>query len=157
MLFILGSLVAGWFLADLGGGLFHWFIDHVAWSVWPIAGIVRDFREHHDDRLSMEKYSRVPSLILGLVGALPVVSLAYLAGLYWLAGSLFVGAALTQHAHHYAHTPRPPVWARVLQQLGVFMSPDAHERHHGDFYRSYGVLNGWSHGTLDLILGRSYS
>jgi hypothetical protein len=117
---------------------------------------VRDFREHHDDRLSMERYSRVPSLVLGMVGITPLALAAALAGLYWLAGAILAGGLLTQHAHYYAHTPHPPAWARLLQQLGVFLSPAAHERHHADFFRSYGVLNGWSHGTLDLLLGRRY-
>lgn len=153
----LGQIVLAWFLADLAGGVFHWFIDHHAGVSWPLIGhVVRDFQEHHRDRLSMEKYSRVPSLVLGLVAAAPLAALAAWIGLPWFAATLLVAAALTQHAHFYAHTYHPPRWAGLLQQLGVFMSPAAHERHHGDFHRSYGVLNGWSHGALDLLLGRVY-
>jgi hypothetical protein len=153
----LGQLLSAWFLADLAGGVFHWFIDHHAGARWPVIGaVVRDFQEHHVDRRSMDKYSRVPSLLLGLAAALPIAALAFALGLPTFAATLLVAAALTQHAHLYAHTFNPPRWAGVLQQLGLFMSPRAHERHHGDFHRSYGVLNGWSHGTLDLLLGRVY-
>lgn len=154
---IVGQLLAGWFAADLLGGVFHFVIDHVASpTFWPTRAVVRDFREHHDDRLSMEKYSRVPSLVLGMAGITPLAILAMLAGLPAMGWSLIVGGLLTQHAHYYAHTPNPPRAIRLLQQLGIFMPPDAHERHHSDFHRSYGVLNGWSHGFLDLILGRVY-
>jgi hypothetical protein len=151
------QVLAGWFLADLLGGVFHWFVDHKASaSFFLTRAVVRDFREHHDDPLSMERYSRIPSLLLGLAGILPFAAAAVAAGLPWLGGTLVVGGLLTQHAHYYAHMPAPPSWARLLQQLGVFISPEAHRRHHGDFHRSYGVFNGWSHGVLDLILGRRY-
>lgn len=154
---ILGQLLLGWFAADLLGGLFHVFVDHYASPTCPLTrAVVKDFHEHHDDRLSMLKYSRVPSLILGLLGILPFVLLAYCLGYPWLAGSLFAGGLLTQHAHYYSHVPDRPWWASLLQQLGVWASPAAHERHHSDFFQSYGVLNGWSHGVLDLVLGRRY-
>lgn len=151
------QILIGWVASDAIGGLFHWFVDHHAPANFFLTrAVVRDFREHHDDRHSMEKYSRVPSFILGVLGSLPVVVVAWYAGFAWFAGTCLIGACLTQHAHFYAHMLKPPAWARLLQQLGIFVSPEAHERHHGDFHRSYGVLNGWSHGMFDLALGRRY-
>jgi ubiquitin-conjugating enzyme E2 variant len=151
------QVLSAWLVADALGGLFHWFIDHHASTkFWLTRAVVKDFREHHDDRLSMEKYSRWPSFILGVLGSLPLVIATFYLGFEWFAAVALTGAMLTQHAHYYAHTPKPPAWARLLQQLGLFVSPAAHERHHSDFFRSYGVLNGWSHGIVDLALGRRY-
>lgn len=157
MFALLGSLVAGWFVADMLGGLFHAFIDHVADANWPvISGVVRDFREHHDNGLSMEQYSRWPSLVMSGAAGVPFLALA-LFGVAPLFGlTVFAGLCLTQHAHYYSHTPAPPLWARILQQLGIFLSAECHARHHNNFYRSYGVLNGWSHGAVDLMFGRIY-
>jgi hypothetical protein len=151
------QIIAALFVADLAGGVFHLFVDHYASpTFWMTRAVVRDFREHHEDRQSMERYSRVPSVVLGIAGMLPLIAIAIYAGWYWAAGTLFVGAALTQHAHKYAHQANPPRLARLAQQVGLLISPEGHERHHGDFHRSYGVLNGWSHGVLDLALGRQY-
>jgi hypothetical protein len=152
------QIVAGWFVADLLGGAFHAWVDHVASPThWLTRKVVRDFREHHDDRLSMEKYSRIPSMVGSVALLSPAFALAFYAGLPALGWTLLVAAILTQYAHKYAHQPNPPRWARLAQQAGLFLSPRAHEAHHSDFHRSYGVLNGWSHGVLDLMLGRRYA
>lgn len=157
MFALLGSLVAGWYVADMMGGVFHAFIDHVAGANWPvISGIVRDFREHHENDQSMEQYSRWPSLVMSGAAGVPFLILAVLGVAPLFCLTVFAGLCLTQHAHYYSHTPTPPLWARLLQQLGIFLSAECHARHHNDFYRSYGVLNGWSHGAVDLMFGRIY-
>lgn len=155
---IVGALAAGWYVADFMGGLFHYFVDHKASPTCLLTRAVkRDFDEHHVDPLSMEKYSRWPNTILSALGGVPflfLVMLGFGPGLFGV--TVFVGLCVTQLAHYYAHAPNPPRWAKLLQQLGVFISPDGHQKHHGDFTRSYGVFNGWSHGLLDLCLGRRY-
>lgn len=154
---MIGQILAGWFLADLGGGLHHCLVDHLKPTVPWIGRMVMDFNEHHDNRLSMDQYSRWPSFFQSLVGGSLALIPAYFGYCPYLCWTVLLGACLTQHAHYYAHTKERPFVVRVLQQLGIFISPEAHERHHSDFERSYGVLNGWSHGFLDLLFGRLYA
>lgn len=152
----LGQILAGWFVIDLISGLYHLLIDHYVSETNPILGSQKvDFEEHHCDRRSMEKHSFVARIILTSAASTPALFFAWLGWpAFWL--TMFVGGCLMQQAHYYAHYPDPPQWAKLLQQVGIFISPEAHERHHANFWRSYGILNGWSHGTLDLILGHRY-
>jgi ubiquitin-conjugating enzyme E2 variant len=151
------AILAGWFAADFAGGVFHFVFDHHASSThWLTRAVVRDFNEHHDDRQSLERYNRWPATLMMAASGLPFLALAIAGIAPWFNYTFFAGLCITQYAHKFSHSPNTPGWARILQQLGVFISPAAHERHHGDFHRSYGVLNGWSHGFLDLLLGRVY-
>jgi hypothetical protein len=151
---VVGQIVTGWFVIDLITGVYHFVIDHRKPSDPVIGGQVADFQEHHENPRSMEKCGLLARVWLPTVMALPALAFARY-GLPWFWWTVFAGALVSQQAHYWAHRgPLAPWYARALQQLGVLISPDAHGRHHGDFERSYGVLNGWSHGALDLLLGR---
>lgn len=45
--------------------------------------------------------------------------------------------------------PRP---IRIMQKLGLILDPAAHNLHHIEFEKSFGILNGWSNPVANLIL-----
>ena len=56
---ILGELLLGWLLADLVGGLVHWWEDRVARSDTPVIGplVIAPNRLHHSDPLAFTRSS----------------------------------------------------------------------------------------------------
>ena len=148
------QVLAGWFVIDLITGLWHFFIDHRKPTDPIIGSMVADFQEHHLNPLSMEPYSFFyRNYQAATVSLLALVFACFFWPWFWLA--VWIGGTICQQAHHWAHSPRPwPI--AILQQLGILISKEAHLRHHRNFERSFGILNGWSHGFLDLLLGRIY-
>lgn len=45
-----------------------------------------------------------------------------------------------------------PRAVRVLQGLGVILSPSAHNMHHINFEKNFGIINGWSNPISNLVL-----
>lgn len=149
------QILVGWFVIDFITGVYHWFIDHRKPTDPIIGSQVADFQEHHNDLMSMEKHGFVSRVWLTSLMGLPCVYLATFGfPAFWY--TVFAGACVCQQAHLWAHRAKRPWLVRVLQQSGVLISPSQHGRHHHDFERSFGILNGWSHGALDLCLGRVY-
>jgi hypothetical protein len=58
----------------------------------------------------------------------------------------------TNQLHRWAHAPEPPMIGRVLQWLGLAVSPGQHVRHHTPPHRSsYCVTTGWVNGIADRL------
>lgn len=156
MFAFLGQLLLGWFAIDLVTGVYHYVMDHRKPTDWLIGGQVADFMAHHADRQSMAKASLWSRNWMNAVASLLALLFAWLwpaSAVFWV--TVWLGGTISQEAHQWAHAADVPKLVRALQKVGVLISPEAHERHHSDFERCYGVLNGWSHGTLDLLLRRS--
>lgn len=146
------QIIAAWFVADLITGIYHKLVDQVLPSWTPVIGSqVIEFNEHHLDANAFLVNSFWSSFWRPLVAALPLFALAYCAP--WFFIPLGLGVAFSQTAHKWAHMPVRPAWVVVAQGLGLLISPVQHGIHHVHFDRAYGILNGWSNGLLDLLLG----
>lgn len=147
------QILAGWFVADLGTGCVHLFFDNAKFARnWPVLGVlVRDFTLHHHKPQWFLRYgffysNREPLV----VGALLMLLGLFIAPWFWITCGL--GVALSQEAHRWAHRDEKPWIIRWLQTSHIIMPPASHECHHSQFGRSFGILNGWSHKPMNLVL-----
>lgn len=150
---VLGQVAFGWFAIDFLSGIYHFVIDHRKPTDPIIGKQVADFQEHHKDPHSMEKHGFWFRNWQTMLGSTPALIFACY-GLPWFWVTVWLGGFVCQQVHHWAHVDSPPFFAKMLQQAGLFISHERHMDHHNDFERSYGILNGWSHGIMDLMLGR---
>lgn len=152
-LWIVGQLVAGWFVADLFSALFHLTIDKLAGQYHlPVIGqMVREFEAHHQKPSLMLEISLWENSKLTCMGGL-LALIVFGWWSLWFAAPCAVGVALCQGTHRWAHQGRPPALAKWLQACRLFIGPKTHNFHHGDFRRNFGILNGWSNPILNGIL-----
>lgn len=149
---VVGQLLLGWLLADFIGGLFHWWEDRVGNTSMPILGryIVIPNRLHHSNPRSgvASWYTRI---IVGLI-SLPITA-AYLVlfGFDAMIAGMVLGAALVNDVHGWAHEPeKAPRAVRLLQDTGIFQSPNHHAGHHrGAHDRRYCILTNIVNPWLD--------
>lgn len=153
---VLAQVASGWLVADLITALVHLTLDKL-WGTrcqhWPFVGrIIREFHEHHDSPELMPTRGFWASSTETVAASLLAVGLAFL-GLPWLWGTVFLGTALCQEVHKYAHRRQRPGWITGLQAGGLLLRPQTHAGHHdGHFNRNFGILNGWSNPLLNPVL-----
>lgn len=155
------ALIAGIALADLASGLVHWAADTWGRADLPVIGsrLLVPFRVHH---INPEDFiHRVFLDTNGDVAALAIPVLIVLVRLP-LDGPLAVVAVfglglcsfgmMTNQIHQWAHMPVPPAPVRVLQSLGILLSPTDHAEHHsGKYDRHYAITTGWWNRPLEAI------
>lgn len=156
------ALVLGMAAADFLSGLVHWAADTWGRDDTPIVGprLLVPFRVHHvnpDDFLERPfldtngevAFLSIPVLIAALFishdtvweSALAVARLGFCA----------VGM-MTNQIHQWAHMATAPQPVRLLQECGLILGHDAHQRHHGRPYdASYCIATGWCNRALDRI------
>jgi hypothetical protein len=148
--------------SDFVSGIVHWAADTYATATTPFVGpkFVRAFREHHDDPLAITHHDFVEAngdncLVSQLV-LLPAYSfipfrsseVGVLLGFFVIV--FIFSVLLTSIAHAWAHTPDPPRIARVLQRLGLVVSPSHHAKHHvAPHDRHFCITTGWMNPILD--------
>lgn len=153
---LFGQLVAGWLLADLIGGILHWWEDRAARADWPLLGrhVVQPNRLHHSDPLD---FTRASFLRRNWTtwAATALVSLPWLAlfgpSPLWAAATL--GGLVANEVHRFAHLPEAtPAWLKPLQQAGLVQSPAHHARHHlPDATARYCILTDLLNPLLDRM------
>lgn len=135
IIFTLGSILIGLWLADFASGCFHWVVDGYCDPTWPIIGpaYILPAHLHHDEgKYEFEMASIVTHLyiwsavlVTGMIfWALGLMSLT-------IASACFFGV-LTNIIHRWSHT-RPEdntAIVRALQRAGLFQSPHHHTFHH---------------------------
>jgi hypothetical protein len=153
----------GWGFADFGSGLVHFLCDRFGSESTPLLGsaVIRPFREHHVDPRQIVAHgflelsgnnalALTPMLALG--GELAPFfgeSLLPSAAFSWLM-SASVGLFTTNQIHRWAHMPRPPRFARMLQRARLAISAEAHAQHHrGAHDVAFCITNGWCNALLD--------
>ena len=158
----LAALVAGVLAADLLSGLGHWIGDTWGRASWPLVGnsLIRGFREHHVDPQEITRHDLVETngsvwavlvpvmaALLAIPAALPGASFAILFGT-----ALGLALSVTNQVHKWAHEPKPPRLARILQRAWIVLPPGRHAVHHrAPFDCHYCITTGWWNGTLEAI------
>ena len=155
------GLLAGHLLADLLGGLVHWFADEFFEEDTPILGplLIYGFRDHHRDPSGILRHGLLEVTGYNALAALPVLVLLH----FWPATSTGSGAlhavmlgttlsvAMTNQLHRWAHAERVPPVVAWLQRWHLVLSPEGHARHHRRGDRSYCVTAGWWNRPLDAV------
>lgn len=88
----------------------------------------------------------IPQMAFLLVAPIPTaVAAGICSALFWIVAS--------QELHRQAHMPRPHIYARVLQNIGVAISRKDHGQHHSSpFEGNYGIVSGLCNPLLDESL-----
>lgn len=153
---LLGQLLIGWLIADLGSGLVHWWQDRVARADWPVIGpwLIAPNRDHHINVLAFAGSSLL-ARNLGTWIAVAAISATWLAlggfGVIWATAT--IGGLVVSEVHRLAHLPATagPI-GRVLQETGLIQSPRHHMGHHRTAAdRRYCILTDWLNPALDAL------
>lgn len=161
---VLLGLLLGLLCADLVTGVVHWACD--SWgdeqTPWLGPGLIRAFREHHREPREMLEHDWIE--VNGEVAAAALVALVllsvapihgFVAGaplLYALMLGLIIGVGCANQLHQWAHANHPPAVVRLLQTLGVVLTPRRHDRHHrASHARAYCISTGWCNTVLDAL------
>ena len=152
---IFGEALAGWLLADLITGAFHWWEDRIGREDMPIIGawLVTPNRLHHTEPLAFTRGSLMDRSLAIFVTA-AIVGLAWLMvfGPSVLLVALCLGGALSNEVHRLAHLPKPRPCVAILQEIGLFQSSRQHAAHHRPPSEShYCVLTSWLNPPLDAL------
>jgi hypothetical protein len=158
----LGSTIFVAYLAsDALSGLVHWAGDTIGDEKVPFLGpnFVRPFREHHVDQKDIARHDFVETNGNNCIVIIGPLTLAFLllpshpGGGFFAATlvafmSLFVVA--TNQFHKWAHTDDPPRVVRILQRMGLILSPEHHQKHHAVPHdRHYCITVGWMNPILN--------
>ncbi len=155
---------AGWLLADLGSGVFHWGVDNYGDASTPGLGLIIDaFQGHHARPWTITRRDAANNLAgpcavhlapLALLAAAPVPAAAHAFGAVFL-----LCTAMAQQTHAWSHLKRgdvPPL-VLALQDAGAFVSCRAHGAHHKPpFASNYCIVSGVWNDALDSgVLARA--
>ncbi len=150
---ILGEATAGWLLADLATGAFHWWQDRYGRPEMPLLGrwLIEPNRLHHRDPMAFTRGTLADrSLAAAVAAALVGAAWVWLLGPSVFAAALVIGGALASEVHRLAHQGKRPGALGALQEIGLIQSPAQHARHHrGSFDQRYCVLTDWLNPILD--------
>lgn len=156
---VAAMLTAGYVMSDLLTGFVHWFCDTFFDETTPIiGGLIAPFREHHRDPLLMTRHGFLELTGSSFRGLAPLLLIFVWLGealpvfLQAFALALGSGAVATNLLHRWAHEPAPPTVVRVLQRLGVVLTPERHSRHHAPPYAAaYCVTTGWMNPLCERL------
>lgn len=144
----------GWLLADLLGGVVHWWEDRVGRPrlPWLVKHVFEPNLRHHADPMAFTEtgfWTRNGTTMFA----------ASIAGLAWLvlfgpSAVLFfayLGGALQNEVHYLTHK-RPAGWLAVFQQIGIIQSVPGHAKHHlPPQNKNYCVLTDWCNPVLEHL------
>ena len=153
---LIGQALAGWLLADLITGTFHWWEDRIGREDMPLIGgwIVAPNRLHHSDPLAFLRGSLFDrSLATMVAAALVGAAWCLLFGPSVLLAAAVIGSALVNEVHRFAHEPKAAgAFLRVLQDIGLIQSSKHHAGHHRPPSTiRYCVLTDWLNPLLDAL------
>ena len=141
-------IIPGWVVADLIAGIVHWFGD--SYSGYGMEFLFHDFLEHHREPSAMLKrdYFQISfdTYILYILA-----SFAGLSNSFMTCVALF--AMQANFCHRESHKYNKAHWTfKILQSLGLSISPKAHHVHHTIPYnRDYCVFSGFLNPLLQYI------
>ncbi|CAL4997153.1 unnamed protein product [Urochloa decumbens] len=158
------AAAAGYSLADLATGVYHWLIDNYGGADTPVLGAqIAAFKDHHlrpSAILLLEPCNNL-HVAAGVVAvALPAAGAALSAGggcgspaaAHAFASVLAACVMLSVQFHAWAHErpARLPPGVAALQDAGVLLSPSQHAWHHRPPHdNTYCTVSGMWNGVLD--------
>jgi plasmanylethanolamine desaturase len=156
------AIPMGMFIADFLSGMVHWGADTWGSESMPILGkrLLHPFRVHHLNPADFLRrrffdtngdvaFLAIPFLLLAL--QLPLTTAASVFGAVLLTSFSAVGL-MTNQIHQWAHMRKAPPPICWLQQLGIILSYEAHQQHHGPpFVQNYCIATGWCNRPLQAV------
>eukprot|EP01084_Bolivina_argentea_P071401 129838_1 len=157
MLEILYGSIIGYYYGGLWTGIIHWFLD--SYNFKFLSEPHKHFRTHHNNPMSLEKFSN----FVHLTEAIPVVFTVFVVPYFinnplvivlHLSGMLVTSSA--QLIHKYCHRrnhendkdpngnyiyQRVPKWIKILQNTGFILNPTAHSKHHRTELTNYCIVH----------------
>lgn len=135
------QIIAAFYLADFVSAVFHLVTDRG----WGLPVVVAWFRKHHaaPQTMTFDLMPAVAGVPLFIVGLLFMP---------WLLCPFGFFLTFAQIPHYYTHHSAPPA-VRWLQRYGIFLRPEKHMGHHGNFDRDFAVLNGASNPLVNWLAG----
>ncbi|XP_057433360.1 fatty acid desaturase 4, chloroplastic-like [Lotus japonicus] len=148
---------AGYILADLGSGVYHWAIDNYGDGTTPLFGAqIEAFQGHHKFPWTITRRQFANNLhALARVVTFTVLPIAILCHDPVVQGfvALFAGCIMfSQQFHAWAHgtKSRLPPLVVALQEAGVLVSRSQHAAHHRPPYdNNYCIVSGVWNEFLD--------
>ncbi|NUT00695.1 MAG: carotenoid synthesis regulator CarF [Sphingomonas sp.] len=134
--------------------------DRVWREIGPFEKLVYDFKNHHP---RPEALGRRPMLVqIGstiIFFAFPAsVALNAAAWLLPLPGwlvfgnvVLIIGGTFAQYFHGTLHRADNPAIVRWMREVGLLMTPKAHQLHHDTLTRDFATNNGWSNPLINRL------
>lgn len=156
---VVGAALVAWLATDFASGLVHWAFDTWGSTRTRFVGawFIRSFREHHLDPRAMARHDFVETNGSSAVAAMPFLVLGAVMESGFLQAFvtfLALGALVANQCHKWAHLrqeERGPV-VRLLQRLGLTLSPEVHRRHHARPHDShYCTASGWMNAPLEVV------
>lgn len=162
---VASGVAFGYLVADLISGVVHWLADRFGTVRTPFFGsaFVLPFREHHarPEEITQDGFIEtngnnciVTLLVLVLAFLFLQAPTGQLLRLFFLSLALFASlfGFATNQFHKWAHMPRPPAAARILQRAGLILTPEHHNLHHtSPFASHYCITTGWCNLPLDRL------
>lgn len=157
------TALSAYVATDLFSGVVHWAGDTIGDERVPFLGpnFIKPFRVHHVDQMAITRHDLIETngnnCIL-IAGPLAVAFLVlprvengrFFACSFMAFLALFVVA--TNQFHKWAHQPRPPRVARVLQATGLILTRHHHDIHHAAPHdRHYCITVGWLNPLLNVV------
>ena len=124
----------------------------------PFERLVYDFKNHHPRPHALGRRTMLRQIGSTVVaGSLPLSILLNIACLVWpvpgwlIAGTLalLVGGTFAQYFHGTLHRDENPWIVNAMRQVGLLMTPTAHQLHHDTLRRDFATNSGWSNALLN--------
>ncbi len=154
MLSFLGAALVGWLIADLIGGLVHWWEDRIGrprWA-WLERHVFEPNRHHHSEPMAFTEQGFVSRNSTAFLAATVIAIIwLFVFGFSTVLLFAFLGGAFQNEVHYLAHK-RPAGWLSVFQQIGIIQSVPGHAKHHlPPQNKNYCVLTDWCNPILEHL------
>lgn len=161
------AVLVGYMFGDLFSGLYHYFMD--TYDIPFLKELHKNFRLHHDDPLSMEKYSLSTSIteimpvgiIQGIISSYVFINYPLLL-LSSIVSNIIMCSAQISHrlAHRRTHEYDEngnkrfyiPDFIKFLQDKNIILNNKEHRKHHITEVMNYCISNGNTSSILDKII-----
>jgi hypothetical protein len=161
------AIFVGYMIGDFFSGLYHYFMDTYDFSF--IKELHKNFRLHHDNPLSMEKYPLSSTIIeimpVGIIQGLissyvfinyPLLLLSSITSNLVMCSAQIVHRFAHRRTHEYDENGNKqyyiPDFIKFLQDKNIILNNKEHRKHHLTEVMNYCISNGNTSGILDKLI-----
>jgi len=142
-------------IADFITGIIHWWEDTYGNPKWPILGtqVVKPNILHHKDPTAFIRMTAAITRNYQVwgIGLLSIIIFYLIGVLSWELTTIVVIASQGNETHAWTHT-KPPKAAKLLQDMGILITPQQHAKHHRPpFDTNYCTLTNLVNPLLETI------